>query len=216
MGFNLINMDTWNRKECFEHFYNNAKCTYSITVNIDITNLHIYIKENGLRLYPVFTWIVSKAINNHQEFKMSFDQEGRIGYFDEIGPNYSVLNDDTKIMSSLYTPFYSSFAEFYDGMVNEMESYKKDKNYVSKMQWNFFIVSCLPWFSYTSFDVNNQGEQQWLFPMVTWGKFFEQDNKILMPLTIQVHHAVADGYHCSLFFNDVQEISSKADKFLKL
>lgn len=25
MGFNIINMDTWNRRECFNHFFNNAK-----------------------------------------------------------------------------------------------------------------------------------------------------------------------------------------------
>ena len=36
--FNIINMDNWDRKECFEHYYNNAKCTYSLTVDMDITN----------------------------------------------------------------------------------------------------------------------------------------------------------------------------------
>ena len=51
--------------------------------------------------------------------------------------------------------------------------------------------------------------------MVTWGKFFEENNKIIMPLTIQVHHAVADGYHCSLFFSDVEEISRNPEQYLK-
>ncbi|WP_456008709.1 CatA-like O-acetyltransferase [Clostridium butyricum] len=55
-----------------------------------------------------------------------------------------------------------------------------------------------------------------LFPMVTWGKFFEENNKIIMPLTIQVHHAVADGYHCSLFFSDVEEISRNPEQYLIL
>ncbi|WP_456008716.1 CatA-like O-acetyltransferase, partial [Clostridium butyricum] len=54
-----------------------------------------------------------------------------------------------------------------------------------------------------------------LFPMVTWGKFFEENNKIIMPLTIQVHHAVADGYHCSLFFSDIEEISRNPEQYLK-
>ena len=55
--------------------------------------------------------------------------------------------------------------------------------------------------SYSSFNVNNEGKQPFLFPMVTWGKYFEQDNKIIIPVTIQIHHAVADGYHCSLFYS---------------
>ncbi len=215
MGFNIIDMNTWNRKDCFNHFFNNAKCTYSITVNIDITNLYSYLKVNKLRLYPTFTWIVSKAINKHEEFKMAFDNEGRLGFFDEIGPSYSVLDDETKVMNNLYTAFNNVFSSFYKGMENDLNNFKKDASFTTQFQNNFFIVSCLPWFNYTSFNVNNEGSSSFLFPMVTWGKFFEEGNKILMPVTIQVHHAVADGYHCSLFFSDLKEISSNPSQYLK-
>lgn len=209
MGFNIINKDTWNRKNTFEHFYNNAKCTYSLTVNIDITDMYNFIKENGFRFYPTFTWIVSKALNNHQEFKMGFDQEGRLGFFDVIGPSYSVLNDKTKVMSDLYTPYSNNFLEFYERMSNDLDSYKEDTNYTTEFQSNFFIASSIPWCTYTSFNVNNEGKESFLFPMVTWGKFFKQNHRLLIPLTLQVHHAAADGYHCSLFFEDVQEIAAK-------
>ena len=215
MRFNIINMNTWDRKECFDHFFNNANCTYSITVNIDITNLYNYIKTNKLRLYPTFTWVVSRAINNYQEFKMAFDEEGRLGFFDEIGPSYSVLNDKTKVMSDLYTSFNNVFANFYNDMENALNSYKQDTNFTTKFQKNFFIASCLPWFNYTSFNVNNEGSSPFLFPMVTWGKFFEEDNKIIMPVTIQIHHSVADGYHCSLFFSDIKEIALNPEQYLK-
>ncbi|NRY59347.1 CatA-like O-acetyltransferase [Clostridium beijerinckii] len=215
MGFNVININTWARKECFNHFFNNAKCTYSITVNIDITNLYNYIKTNELRFYPTFTWVVSKVINSYEEFKMAFDEEGKLGFFDEIGPSYSVLNDETKVMSDLYTPFNNKFLSFYGDMENALNNYKQDANFTTKFQNNFFIVSCLPWFDYTSFNVNNEGSSPFLFPMVTWGKFFEEGNKIIMPVTIQVHHAVADGYHCSLFFSDVKEISLNPERYLK-
>lgn len=215
MGFNIIDMNTWDRKDCFNHFFNNAKCTYSITVNIDITNLYNYIKDNKLRLYPTFTWVVSQAINNHQEFKMAFDEEGRLGFFDEIGPSYSVLNDKTKVMCDLYTSFNSVFLDFYKNMNNALNNYKKDTNFTTDFQNNFFIVSCLPWFNYTAFNVNNESNTPFLFPMVTWGKFTEENNKIIMPVTIQVHHAVADGYHCSLFFSDIKEISLNPEKYLK-
>ena len=215
MGFNVIDLNTWDRKERFNHFFNNAKCTYSITVNIDITNLYNYTKTNKLRFYPTFTWVVSKVINNYKEFKMAFDEKGRLGFFDKIGPSYSVLNNKTKVTSDLYTSFNSVFANFYMDMENNLNKYKEDANFTTKFQNNFFIVSCLPWFSYTSFNVNNEGSTPFLFPMVTWGKFFKEDNKIIMPVTIQVHHAVADGYHCSLFFSDVKEISLNPEKYLK-
>ena len=39
----------------------------------------------------------------------------------------------------------------------------------------------------------------------TIGKYFEQGEKILLSLAIQVHHGVCDGFHLSRFINDLQE-----------
>ncbi|MBE5960860.1 MAG: chloramphenicol acetyltransferase CAT [Lachnospiraceae bacterium] len=214
MKFTTIDLNEWERKDCFLHFISVAKCTYSLTVNVDITRLISFIKENNYRLYPSFTWIITKALNNHQEFKMSFDQDNNLGYYDEISPYYSVLNGKTKNMDSLYTSYDSEFKQFYKNMTEDMERYEtyNSKSFPAK---NFFIVSCLPWLNYTSFNVTNQGEQQFLSPMVTWGKYVKQGDKILMPLTLQVHHAVADGYHCSLFYHDVEEILQNPEAYLK-
>lgn len=118
------------------------------------------------------------------------------------------MNDKTKVMNDLHTSFNNEFISFYRDMENALNCYKKNTNFTTEFHNNFFIVSCLPWLNYTSFNANNEGNITFLFPMVTWGKFFEQDNKIIIPLTIQIHHAVSDGYHCSLFFSDVKEISS--------
>lgn len=46
---------------------------------------------------------------------------------------------------------------------------------------------------------------RWIF---TVGKYFEQDSKKLLPLATQVHHAVCDGYHVSMFVEQLlQSIS---------
>ncbi|TFG78810.1 MAG: chloramphenicol acetyltransferase, partial [Flavobacteriales bacterium] len=37
-------------------------------------------------------------------------------------------------------------------------------------------------------------------PRITYGKFFEQDWKLMMPLNIQAHHALVDGHHLGAFF----------------
>ena len=39
MPFELIDIESWERKEFYRHFINEVVCTYSVTVNIDITNL---------------------------------------------------------------------------------------------------------------------------------------------------------------------------------
>lgn len=44
-----------------------------------------------------------------------------------------------------------------------------------------------------------------LAPVVTWGKYELQQGRLKMPLTMNIHHAVADGFHLSRFFTEVQE-----------
>lgn len=41
--------------------------------------------------------------------------------------------------------------------------------------------------------------------MITLGKYAELNGKIFIPLTIQVSHAIVDGYHISLSYNKLQE-----------
>lgn len=38
------------------------------------------------------------------------------------------------------------------------------------------------------------------------GKYEAENNKLILPLTMNIHHAVADGFHISRFFNEVQKL----------
>lgn len=41
--------------------------------------------------------------------------------------------------------------------------------------------------------------------MITFGKYEKIDGCFVLPLTIQISHAIADGYHVALFFEKLQE-----------
>ena len=55
MNFELIDMEHWDRAECYQHFTTVAKSTYSITVDLDITELFRYVREKNVRFFPAFT-----------------------------------------------------------------------------------------------------------------------------------------------------------------
>ena len=37
-------------------------------------------------------------------------------------------------------------------------------------------------------------------PRITWGKSFRQEGRTLLPVTLLVHHALADGIHLARFY----------------
>ncbi|MGL4903840.1 MAG: CatA-like O-acetyltransferase, partial [Cetobacterium sp.] len=47
-----------------------------------------------------------------------------------------------------------------------------------------------------------------------FGKFILEDKKYLIPLAIQVHHAVCDGFHLCRFIDRFQEIINDEKTFL--
>lgn len=204
MEFTLIDLEKWDRKEFYVHFLNEVRCTYSVTVNLDITNL------KGQRLYPVMIWLLTQTVNLFPEFRTALTDEG-LGIYDKMHPAYTIFNKESKTFSGIWTEFdsdYSSFLKAYeDDSVKFMSSVKFAPK--SGRPKNSFDISMVPWFTFTAFNLNVFDDGKYLLPIFTMGKFFDIDGKRMLPLAIQVHHAVCDGYHIGKFIEVLQgKISS--------
>ncbi|MDN5681389.1 MAG: CatA-like O-acetyltransferase, partial [Ewingella sp.] len=55
--------------------------------------------------------------------------------------------------------------------------------------------------------------QNFFAPIFTFGKYYKQDGKVLLPFAVQVHHSVCDGFHVARLVNELQEMS---DDILRL
>ena len=96
--------------------------------------------------------------------------------------------------------------EFHARFLSDREKYKDVRAIAENQPPNFFDVTCLPWVKYKHFDVHVFDEGKFLAPVITWGKYEPECGKLMMPLTMNIHHAAADGFHLSRFFNEVQEL----------
>ena len=63
----------------------------------------------------------------------------------------------------------------------------------------------VPWVSFTSLQHAMSYHPHDSVPRISWGKFFNSGNKVMMPLSVQAHHALVDGRHMGSFFNLFQE-----------
>ena len=71
---------------------------------------------------------------------------------------------------------------------------------------NSFTVSMLPWITFEGFNLNLQKGYDYLIPIFTIGKYYQEEERIIVPIAIQVHHAVCDGFHVCRFINELQEL----------
>ena len=87
-----------------------------------------------------------------------------------------------------------------------MQQYSTSTRYEPKAGTpaNSFNISMVPWVAFTGLNINVFDEGKFLLPIFTMGKFFEQNGRRLLPLAIQAHHAVCDGYHIGVFVEKLQ------------
>ena len=205
MLFNKIEVENWNRKDSFFHYINEIPCTYSMTVNIDVTNLLAYTKANNFKFFPSILYAISNIVNKHKEFRMDIGRDGEIGYYSVSNPCFTVFHSETETITDVWTEYTNNFFEFLTLYDEDMKLYSNIKAGSKPFEGsNIFNVSCIPWTSFTGFNLNLQKGYDYLLPIFTLGKYFSDGNKFLLPLAIQVHHAVCDGFHLARFVNDLQ------------
>lgn len=208
MKFNLIDLEKYERKEHFIHYLKNVPCSYSMTVNIDITELLKLLKENHYKLYPVILYAITRVANNHIEFRMCLDEKEKLGYYNIVNPTYTIFHKENNTFSSIWTEYNENFTEFLNNYEKDIQEYKNKQGFITKecKENNLINISSIPWVTFTEFNLNLPRGEKYLLPIFTVGKFCEQSNKILLPLSVQVHHAVCDGFHTSRFINELQEL----------
>ncbi len=213
MIFTPIDLQNWPRGQLFYYFSQMSPTGYSLTVNIDVTELRQDVKEAGIKFFPVYLWLVTKNLNRQVEFKVA-QKDGVLGYFDTLTPLYASFHEDDHTFSLMWTEYNDSFSDFYRKYLENQQQFGGTHGVLSQPHTqppkNAYTVSCLPWVSFEHFAVHNFENKPYYFPSVEAGKFFEQGNRILLPLSLTCHHATTDGYHINQFLEDFKR---DADNF---
>ncbi|WP_308636523.1 type A chloramphenicol O-acetyltransferase [Paenibacillus silvisoli] len=216
MVFTKIDLDNWKRKEIFNHFLN-QHTTFSITTEIDISVLYRIVKQKKYKFYPAFIFLVTSVINSNPAFRTGYNSDGDLGYWDKLDPLYTIFDHESETFSGIWTDVRNDFQEFYDCYLSDVKNYHGSGKLFPKspIPENTFSISMIPWTSFTGFNLNINTDINYLLPIITAGKFIINGNSIYLPLSLQVHHAVCDGYHAGLFMNSVQEMADNPKDWIK-
>lgn len=212
VGYTVVDLSQWGRKEHFEAFQSFAQCTFSQTVQLDITSLLKTVKQNGYKFYPTFIYIISQLVNKHAEFRMAM-KDGELVIWDSVNPGYTIFHEQTETFSSLWSYYHKDINQFLKTYSEDIAQYGDNLAYFPKeFIENMLFVSANPWVSFTSFNLNVANINNFFAPVFTIGKYYTQGDKVLMPLAIQVHHAVCDGFHVGRLLNEIQQYCDEGCK----
>lgn len=204
MDYKYLDMETYKRKNHFEYFNSLAYPYVGLTVNVDITDLLKTIKAKGLPFFLSICYCVSRAANRVPEFRQRILNNQIIEYDDCLTSHTVALSDGTYCYCDLDSN--RSFEDYICYAAYEQEK-AKQKNSIDENADDALgkiFISTIPWVSYTAL-INPTPVPADSNPRITWGKYFMQNEKVLLPVSVLCHHALVDGLHISRFYDFLNE-----------
>ncbi|MDX2068699.1 MAG: CatA-like O-acetyltransferase [Haliscomenobacter sp.] len=203
-----FDIDNWNRKNVFDFFRTYDDPFFGISSSIDITNLYKFCKTNGHSLNLAILYFSTHTANTMLNFRLRL-LNGKVVLFDHIHCGTTVLHAD-ETFSFCFIDFKPSFSEFELLGKELIKKQLKEKKLEPKSELlNVIHYSTIPWTSFSSIKHAKKMGTADSIPKITFGKYFSDGEKINLPISIEVNHALMDGFHVGAFLKNFQETIDK-------
>ncbi|OPJ64014.1 chloramphenicol acetyltransferase [Clostridium oryzae] len=209
----FIDVENWNRKDHYNYFKQLDYPHFNICGNLDITNYHSYIKENGLPFFISILYASVKTANSIKEFRFRIRGDKLIEH-EIVSPSFTVMTEG-EVFSFCTVNFIDKYDDF---KISALKGIEKVKNKITiedePGRDDLLYITSIPWISFTNITHPIQMKPVDSIPRISWGKYFEEGGKVKLPFSVQAHHALVDGIHVGQFFSIIQEILDNPVKYL--
>jgi chloramphenicol O-acetyltransferase type A len=203
MAMQIIELDSWPRKDSFEFFKTYQDPQFSICANVTITRAYEFFQAHGISRFIGMLWLISDAANAIEEIRCRIRGEDVVVH-QRVHPSFTWLKDD-KTLTFCQAEYVQDVATFFRNVQKSIAGVEPNPGVADKKETDDVLyISCVPWINFTSVTHPFRTDDTRSIPRITWGKFFKDRDQWLMPVSIQLHHGLADGYHIGLFLEHLQ------------
>ncbi len=216
MNYKIVDPESYYRKGVFRHFTEDCKCSVSMTARIDVTELAAHAKRTGTRFYLNFLYLLSKVLNSREDYRMGYLwQTNELICYDAVHPTQYVFHEDTETCTPVYSTYSADYRTFYQAAEADLEQAKQSRQYLLDAEHhpNWFDASYISWLSYDALNVELPDGYLYFLPIVNWGKYRPENGRLMMPVTVRLNHAIADGF---LVANVFRLLEREIQDFCKL
>ena len=199
--YQVIDETTWSRAMHCMIFRNSVEPAFCVTFEADITNFKSKAKQAGLSFTLAMVYAVCKCANEIEALRYRF-LDGKVVLYDKIDTAFTYLDRDSQLFKVVNVPFVDDLAE-YVTLAKQNAENQKDY-FTGPLKNDVFQCSPMPWVTYTHISHTNSGKKGNATPLFDWGKYYEKDGRIWIPVSIQAHHSFVDGIHVGQFAERLQ------------
>ena len=198
-----LNTSEWKRRSHFDFFKNFDNPFFNICSAIEVTELLQYCKNRKVSFFLSNLFITTLTANEIEEFKYRIE-DNEVVIYDRIHPSSTIINKDN-IFSFCNFEYITSFSDFLNDSEIRIDKCLRVNELNPKDNRSDVIhYTSVPWIELTSVSHARNYNTGDSVPKIVFGKYYEVNNKTMLPISIEVNHALVDGYHVGMYLEAVR------------
>lgn len=208
INWKTIDLQNWERRTIYGWF-KDFDFPYSVIgAELDITTALAVWKQRKISPYLAMIYAATRAANLVPAFRLRIRGEQVIEH-ECVHADFTVL--EANELFNIRTCAYDvDFATFYRGAEQARRGPAAEFDDAPEGCDHFVFLSVLPWTRFTH-AVQPATKKIGSIPRIVWGQFAAEQNKTMMPISVQTHHALVDGVHISRYLQLLQEMLNQAE-----
>ena len=211
---NYLDISSWGRRDLFEFFRTYENPYFNICTQIDISRL-LEVLRNRSKVSASLTYhyFALRIANEIEPFRYRL-RDDQVIVHDVIHGGTTVLLPNESF-SFAYFDYQQDFDSFIRDAQTSVSNLQKGEGAFKPLDGDDRIhFTVLPWVSFTSFAHARNKTRAVSVPKVAFGKFIRDDKRTLLPISVEVHHALMDGLHVGRYLNRFEEMVAEPERYL--
>lgn len=197
-----INLETWERGPLFNLFSRYSEPFHGVCLPVDCTETFRYAKDSGISVFLALLHRSLVAADQVENFKTRI-VDGAVWKYNIIHGGSAVGRENGTIGFGHY-PYHPELIAFVGAASLEVQRVKSRTDLERHTGQDLIRFSTLPWLNFTSISHARDFATRDSAPFITFGKITEANGRCTMPVSIHVHHALADGLHVAQFVEQLE------------
>ncbi len=202
----IIDIESWNRKEHFEFFSKMKSPYFGFTSEVDCTKAYDEAKKNKQSFFAAYLYKSMIAVNSVDALKLRIVNDEVILY-DKVHVGSTIGREDGTFGFSFFH-YSEDFDVFNERLQEQVKTVQNSKGLgISNdgLPINHIRHTSIPWTSFSALLHPTNFDPKECIPKITFGKFSIREGKKFLPVSIEAHHGLADGFHLAQYFEEFQK-----------
>ncbi len=202
--YKTLDTTTWKRREVFHFFRKFDDPFFNVSANVEVTVLVDFCKKNKLSFSLASLHCSTLAANAVEEFRMRL-VGGEVRTYDLVHPSLTVLHDD-ETFSFCYLDMQPDLLSFVENGREKIDEQLRTRHLEpGDDEHDKLHYSIMPWVSFTGIKHARRFGREDSVPKIVFGKIFEENGGMKMPVSVEANHALMDGLHVGKYFQFFQK-----------